>query len=66
MKLLCNLLKCKKAMKIMIKVRARLHCTENPIYVFPEMKLCDLAPNYMLQIYILYSQDRSAYLAAAK
>jgi hypothetical protein len=22
----------------------RLHCTENPIYVFPEMKLCGLVP----------------------
>jgi hypothetical protein len=22
-----------------------IHCTENPIYVFPDMKLCSLVPN---------------------
>jgi hypothetical protein len=26
------------------------HCTENPIYVFPEMKLCGLVPNYYIHV----------------
>ncbi len=26
-------------------LRAQMHCTENPNYVFPEMKLCGLVPN---------------------
>jgi hypothetical protein len=38
-----------------------LHCTENPIYVFPEMILRGLVPDSYI-----HSQDRSAYLAAAK
>ena len=45
------------------------HCTENPIYVFPKMKLCGLV---LIPIHsciceqFIYSQDWSAYLAAAK
>jgi hypothetical protein len=26
------------------------HCTENPIYVFPEMKLRDLVPNSYIHV----------------
>jgi hypothetical protein len=26
------------------------HCTKNPIYVLPEMKLCDLAPNSCIHV----------------
>ncbi len=47
----------------------RTHCTENSIYVFPEMKLRGLILNSYIHasvIYIYYQADRSAYLAAAK
>jgi hypothetical protein len=27
-----------------------MHCTENPIYVFPDMKLCGLVPNSYIHI----------------
>ncbi len=27
-----------------------LHCKEGPIYVFPEMKLCDLVPNLHIHV----------------
>jgi hypothetical protein len=27
-----------------------LHCTENPIYVFPEMKLRGLVPNFYIHV----------------
>ncbi len=40
-----------------------LHCTENPIYVFPEMKLWGLVPNSYIHVSVsiyIYSQDRSA------
>jgi hypothetical protein len=40
-----------------------VHCTENPIYVFSEMKLPGLG---LVHSYIIYSQDWSANLAAAK
>ncbi len=40
-----------------------VHCTKNSIYIFPEMKLRGLDPNSYIHV---YSQDRSAYLAAAK
>jgi hypothetical protein len=42
------------------------HCTENHIYVFPEMKLRGLVPSAYINVYeqFIYSQDRSAYLAA--
>ncbi len=45
-----------------------LHCTKNPINVFPEMKLQGLCPNSHSCIceWLIYSQDLSAYLAAAK
>jgi hypothetical protein len=43
------------------------HCTENPIYVFPEMKLRFLVPNSYMHVSVsdLYI-PRSAYMAAAK
>ncbi len=31
-----------------------LHCTENPIYVFPEMKLRGLVPNYYIHVSVSY------------
>jgi hypothetical protein len=45
-----------------------VHCTENPTYVFPEMKLRGLVPNSYLHVSVsyFYFQDRSAHLAAAK
>ncbi len=45
-----------------------MHCTENLIYVFPEVKLHGLIPNSYIHEFVsdLYSQDRSAYLAAAE
>jgi hypothetical protein len=44
-----------------------MHCTKNPIYVFPELKLHNLVPNFPTFCkQFIYSQDRSAYLAAAK
>ncbi len=27
-----------------------MHCTENPIYVFLEMKLCSPVPNFYIQV----------------
>jgi hypothetical protein len=42
-----------------------LHCTQNPIYVYPEMKLRGLVPNSYIYLSVsdlyIYSQDRSAY-----
>ncbi len=43
--------------------------TENPIYIFPEMKLRVFVPDPYSQVSVsdfIYSQDRSAFLAAAK
>jgi hypothetical protein len=52
------------------KLTIGLHCIENPIYVFPEMKLRGLVPNSYNHVSVsdlyIYSQDLSAYLAAAK
>ncbi len=31
-------------------VRARSHCNENPIYVFPEKKLSGLRPNFHIHV----------------
>jgi hypothetical protein len=44
------------------------HCTKNPIYVFPEMKLRDLVPSAYIHVSVrfIYSQDHSAYFTAAK
>ncbi len=28
------------------------HCTENPIYVFPEINLCSLVPNSYIQVFV--------------
>ncbi len=42
--------------------------TENPIYVFPEMKLCGLVLNSYIHVSVSdlnISQDQSAYLATA-
>ncbi len=49
------------------KQQKGVHCTENPICVFPEMKLCGLVPNSYIHVIcerFTYSQDRFAYLAA--
>jgi hypothetical protein len=47
-----------------------LHCKEDPIYVFPEMKLYGLGPNFHFHLSVrnlcIYSQDPPVYLAAAK
>jgi hypothetical protein len=46
-----------------------LHCIENLIYVFPEMKLRGLQIQFLhscICVRFIYSQDRSAYLAFAK
>jgi hypothetical protein len=48
-----------------------LHWKEDPIYVFPEMKLYGLVPNFHIHLSVsdlcIYSdQDPPAYLAAAK
>ncbi len=45
---------------------ASLHCFENMIYVFPEMKLRGLNSQYFMYLWTINSQDRSANLAAAK
>ncbi len=37
------------------------HCTENPLYVFPEKELRGLSPNSYIHV-----SDRSTYLAAVK
>jgi hypothetical protein len=42
-----------------------MHCTQNPIYVFPEIKLRGFISNSYMHMHFIYSQDWSAYLAAA-
>jgi hypothetical protein len=45
------------------------HCTKNPIYIFPEMKLRGLVPNSYIHVYVSdlnIPRIRLAYLAAAK
>ncbi len=61
------------ALRVTIKKQASLqhreHCTKNPIYVFPEMKLHGLVPSSYNNVPVsnLYiPQDWSAYLAATK
>ncbi len=45
-----------------------MHCTENIMYVLPEKELRSLSPSptfvCLWEIYTVYSQDRSTYLAA--
>jgi hypothetical protein len=48
-----------------------LHCKEDPIYVFLEMKLSGLVPNFLIHVSVsieqfIYSHDQSTYFAAAK
>jgi hypothetical protein len=43
-----------------------VHRNENPIIVFPEMKLWGLLIPTFMYLWATYSQDRSAYLAATK
>jgi hypothetical protein len=46
-----------------------LSAPDNPIYVFPEMKMRGLAPSSYIRVSVsdfLYSQDRYAYLATEK
>jgi hypothetical protein len=46
-----------------------LHCKVDLIYVFPEMSLPRLVYDFHIHVYVsdlyIYSQDRSAYFAAA-
>ncbi len=46
------------------------HCTENPIYVFPEKELRGLNPDFHIHLSVsdlcMYSQDLSTYFPAAK
>jgi hypothetical protein len=46
------------------------HCKENPIYVFPEMKLLSLVPNFPIHVSVsdlyIYNHDGPTYCAAAK
>ncbi len=51
------------------KDQKRVHCTKNPIYVLPEMKLCGLFPNSYIHVSVsdLYIPwGWSAYLAAGR
>jgi hypothetical protein len=34
----------------MLALDVRLHCTEDPIYIFPEMKLRGLVPNSCIHV----------------
>jgi hypothetical protein len=46
-----------------------VHCKEDPIDVFPEMKLSGLVLNSYIYVSVgdlLYSHDRSTYFAATK
>jgi hypothetical protein len=48
-----------------------IHCKEDPIYVFLEMKLSGLVPNFHIHVSVrieqfIYSHDQSTYFAAAK
>jgi hypothetical protein len=45
-----------------------LHCSENPIYVFPEKDLRCLIPNFHIHVSVqcIYSQDQSTYSPAAE
>jgi hypothetical protein len=40
----------KKQEKTKMDLKRYLHCTENPIYLFPEMKLCGLIPNCYIHV----------------
>jgi hypothetical protein len=47
-------------------VGSQEHCKQDPIYVFPEMKLRGLIPKFHIHVSgndFIYSQDRSAYFA---
>ncbi len=45
---------------------AHLHCKEDPIYVFPEMKLRGLIPNFHIHVSVSdIPTDRSTNFAAA-
>jgi hypothetical protein len=43
-----------------------LHCKQDPTYVFPEMKLCRLIPNFHTHVFVsalyIYFYNRSTYL----
>ncbi len=47
-----------------------MHCTENPMYVFPEKKLRSLSHNFNIHVCIcerfIYSHDRSIYFLVAE
>jgi|LakMenEpi03Aug12_release.lakeMendotaPanAssembly.Ray.scaffolds.fasta_scaffold1588771_1 hypothetical protein len=37
-------------MRDVLNVAKRLHCKEDPIYIFPEMKLRGLYPNFNIHV----------------
>ncbi len=44
------------------KISLHTALQSDPIYVFPEMKLRDLVPNFQFMcLYIVYSQNQSTY-----
>ncbi len=43
-----------------------MHCKEDAIYVFPEIKMRGLVSYFIICEQFIYSQDRSTYFAAAK
>ena len=45
---------------------ANLHCTKNPIYVFPGKELRDLSPNSYIHVSVSDLYIPSTYWAAAK
>jgi hypothetical protein len=52
--------------KLLISCELMAHCKEDSNYVFPEIKLRGLIPNFScIWKRFIYSQDRSAYFVAA-
>ncbi len=41
-----------------VAVNQGLHCTESPIYLFPEMKLRDLVPNSYIHVSVTIYTER--------
>jgi hypothetical protein len=52
------------------KCKYSVHCKEDPIYLYTEMKLRGLVPSFHIHVSVsdlyMYSRDRSTYFAAAK
>ncbi len=53
----------KSTLRLRIDISWSLHCEEDPIYAFPEMKLRDLVPNLNIHVSVsdlyVYSHIRS-------